>query len=205
MSLLTARLSTVVLSAALVVAGLEAASYAANGHAFSLGGSNSESRPSSLTNTGSGPALSLHAHGAPLAVGNTEKVTHLNADLVDGLNARALETSATTWTIPAGTVHVYLLKGIRPGRYLASFDIALSSSGPAQCALEDTETGNWVAYARGASDGLYVATSASAVVRVPTGGGLRVVCDTDIASQPILPRNVALVPLGSVTQGTTSH
>ena len=48
------RFVTVLLSAALVVVGLELASYAANGRAFTLGGRNTESRPASLANTGKG-------------------------------------------------------------------------------------------------------------------------------------------------------
>lgn len=136
------RTITILLAAGVVVAGLELTSYAANGRAFVLGGSNSESRPASLTNTGKGAALSLHVSKAapPLTVSNGNKVAHLNADTVDGLHAQALTTRVITYQVPGGTPVAFNLKldSLPAGKYLASFDVFMQTTigaGPAICTL----------------------------------------------------------------------
>jgi hypothetical protein len=203
---LSSRTASVVLAAALVVAGLEFTSYAANGHPFVLGGSNTESRTASLTNTGKGPALSLGTgkHQPPLAVTSKRRVKNLNADAVDGLGAKALQAHAISFVVPAGTHHLFVLKGVKPGGYLASFSIAMESSVAARCAQEDKLSGDYLATDSDASDGVYVLTSASAVVRVPSGSGLLIACDADISSATFLISTVGLVPLRTVTRGSTS-
>ena len=68
---------------------------AATGGNFILGRSNSETAPSTLTNTG-GTALALNAKaGTPvLKVNNAVKVPSLNADAVDGLSASSFARTA---------------------------------------------------------------------------------------------------------------
>lgn len=201
---LVSRLTTVVLSAALVVLGLELTAYAANGHAFVLGTTNTESKPAGLTNTGTGAALSLHsAKGSPpLAVSNTRKVTRLNADTVDGLDGPALRTNATTFTIPAGPTSIYSLTGVEPGRYLAVLDIAMSSPNPVgACGLAESVTTDWSSLAYGPDlDGI-VAVSASAVIDHPSGSTLYLNCSDQIALGPF-PDTVSLIPVGTETAGT---
>ncbi len=64
---------------------------AATGAALILGRSNTADRPTTLTNTGDGPALRLRAQsGPPFSVaGNDGRVHDLNADWLDGRNSRA--------------------------------------------------------------------------------------------------------------------
>jgi hypothetical protein len=71
---------------------------AATGNTFLLGRSNAAARPSTLANTGTGPALVLHAKPSspPLRVGrNGTKVPYLNADRLDGRHAGAFQRRVT--------------------------------------------------------------------------------------------------------------
>jgi hypothetical protein len=71
---------------------LSGVAVAATGNPLLLGRSNDAGRPTSLTNTGTGPALRLSngAGAPPLTVnGNTTKVAGLNADLLDGKDSTA--------------------------------------------------------------------------------------------------------------------
>lgn len=68
--------------------------YAANGGSFILGHTNTESRTSVLSTSGSHAALSLKTQSSqtpPLAVSNSTKVARLNADLLDGLSSGDLQ------------------------------------------------------------------------------------------------------------------
>jgi hypothetical protein len=112
------RHATVVAYLALFVA-LGGTAYAATGGNFVLGRSNQADKTSSLKNTGAGAALKLSTVDSstpPLAVSNGTKVTHLNADEVDGLSSGAFQRKAarisastsaatgSTHTVPAGSV-----------------------------------------------------------------------------------------------------
>ena len=81
-----------VAGAAIVVGGLNVASYAANGHPLVLGGSNSESRTATPHNSGKGPALSVKTSkkAPPFSVNSHKVVKNLNAGAVDGLDAKVL-------------------------------------------------------------------------------------------------------------------
>src|SRR4051795_1303326 len=132
------RVLPVLAGAGVVVAGLNVASYAANGHPLTLGATNAASRTTTVSTSGKGPALSLRsAKKSPsLAVSSTALVPHLNADQVDGQQATDLQTRATTWTIPAGTQLGYTLHGLTPGTYLATLDVALGDTTTSQCELD---------------------------------------------------------------------
>jgi hypothetical protein len=203
MNPLTSRATTVVLSAALVVIGLELTAYAANGHPLLLGGVNHSVGATTVVNDGLGPALKLKTGKGqpPLAVNSRARVTNLNADTVDGLQGKSLRTNARVFSIPGMKSHQYLLKGVRPGRYLATLDVTLASSGTAGCALEDSHTGEYLAFASGASDGLYAGASAAAVITLPPGSSLLLSCNNDITDVSFFHNTVSVSPMGTVTQG----
>lgn len=96
--------SGAVLAGAAMVVGLAGAGYTATGGNFILGASNSANNASTLTNT-SGTALSLNspAGTAPLAVNRSTKVTRLNADLIDGLDASAFQRKGAAVRVSAPT------------------------------------------------------------------------------------------------------
>ena len=95
MKRLTSSTLTIVLAAGLLVLGGIGVTMAATGGTFLLGKSNSAGATTSLTNS-AGTALSLNSKAgtAPLKVNRTTKVSHLNADLLDGLDSSALQRRA---------------------------------------------------------------------------------------------------------------
>jgi hypothetical protein len=68
-------------------------------------------------------------------VSSSKLVEHLNADRIDGQNATALQTRATTWTIPGGPISQYALDGLKPGTYLATLNVLLTATTTSDCYL----------------------------------------------------------------------
>ncbi len=141
---LRGRVLPVALAAVVLVGGANLAAYAANGHPLLLGGSNSETKTASVTNTGKGPAISLKTSkkSPPLAVNSSKVVTHLNADSVDGKSASALTTNVITYTVPpnATVPFALTLNGLGKGNYTASFSVVMHATTVAVCYLSDGVT-----------------------------------------------------------------
>jgi hypothetical protein len=106
--------ATAVAYLALFVA-LGGTSYAVTGGNLVLGHANQAGAPSSLKNTGAGPALKLTSRNGTtpaLAVSNSSKIAHLNADELDGLSSSAFQrkvagifaSTTSPNTTPAGSV-----------------------------------------------------------------------------------------------------
>jgi hypothetical protein len=108
-----------------LVLGVASAAFGADGDFFRMGKSNFASAVSVLDKSGAGPALKLLVDsGAPLAVNSSTKVTNLNADKLDGLDASqlgglsgvtqvaqdgvrdSLDFKTNSATCPAGTVAI---------------------------------------------------------------------------------------------------
>jgi hypothetical protein len=178
------------------------ASYAANGHALTLGATNTASRTTTVTNSGRGAALSLKSGttSPSLAVSSSKLVTHLNADQVDGKHATDLQTQATTWTIPAGTGQSFTLNGLKPGTYLASFSVLLGATQTSQCELD--ENGVAVVNAFGPNRaGAFSMVTGSGILTHAAGHALQLKCDgTEVLGNPA--STVTLVRLDRVTTGT---
>lgn len=125
-------LLAVVGAAALVVLGLETYAYAATGDSLLIGEANQADEPTHLTNTVSGPALSLHAKGSQpaLAVNSTAKVALLNADAVDGKDATALQHTVRIYTAavgsaPDGVLELALPNDIPKGLYQIGYQVRM--------------------------------------------------------------------------------
>lgn len=121
--------------AATVVVTMDAYTYAGTGDSLLLGKSNKAGRTTSITNNGPGPALSLHAKGnrAPLAVDSTAKVARLNADIVDGKGASALQNNVRVYTAKPATHSVngalrFDLPRLPSGHYLATYSAYLEAA-----------------------------------------------------------------------------
>jgi len=116
--------------AGLLVLGTDYLSFAATGGSFILGHVNKAGQPSSLTNTGSGPALKLNtSHPGttpPLAVNSHIKVASLNADLVDGKNAADLGVRTRVYEKSVATTNTggfsVTLNSVPAGNYLVAMD-----------------------------------------------------------------------------------
>jgi hypothetical protein len=200
------RVLPVLAGAALVVGGLNVASYAANGHPLTLGGKNAESRTATLTNNGKGPALSLKsgARSPSLAVSSTRLVKHLDADQVDGQDAADLQTQATTWTIPAGSTLSYILNGVQPGTYLAAVNVLLAATGPSECELDENGVASAVTYGTNRA-GAFSAVSGTGVVSHVSGQTLQLSCgDATEVLAGNFASTVTLVRLDHTATGTVS-
>ena len=81
--------------ALMLVVGLDYIAAATTGKSLILGQVNSANKTTTISNSGSGPALSLKAGGPPLAVSNNKKVKNLNADLLDGSDSSDFLTTRT--------------------------------------------------------------------------------------------------------------
>lgn len=131
------RVLPVLLATVVLVVGANLAAHAATGKGFLLGQRNNADRPSTLTNTGDGPALRLRTDAAapPMFVTSNRKVTRLNADMLDGVDASALQTRSTLFHLPGQTnvsSFTLSLPGVAPGFYAASYSIegvTMSSAG----------------------------------------------------------------------------
>jgi hypothetical protein len=126
-------------SAGLLVVAADYVSFAATGDSFVLGRFNTAKAPTTLTNQGDGPVLRLNSSGKgnpPLAVNSSRKVLHLNADALDGLDAKALSTRVLTYAgghrrelFPDG--FAVFSTPLEPGIYQTSFRAGLIPQLPA--------------------------------------------------------------------------
>lgn len=127
------RTTPVLLAALVLVLGANVAAYAANGRPLLLGQDNSETRPATVKNTGTGPALDLVTKpGAPpLAVSSKKVVKRLNADAVDGLDAADLATVVHRYVLPhtEPTNSIALsFRGLPAGQWLATYSVVTQGS-----------------------------------------------------------------------------
>src|SRR5688500_10500364 len=91
----TSTIVRLALMLALVI-GAASAARGADGYFFKVGRHNLADSVSRLTKSGTGPALDLRVNsGPPLAVNRQAKVDNLNADKLDGKDARALMPAQT--------------------------------------------------------------------------------------------------------------
>jgi hypothetical protein len=143
------RVAPVVLAAALLVGGANIGAFAANGHAFLLGTRHVAGKTTTFVNHSSGPVLSLKGKKSspPLKVNSHKKVTHLNADKVDGRNAESLANTGITYqlgTSNGGAGVKYTFPGLPAGAFLISYNVnrSIKASGKAvprmTCAVSAT-------------------------------------------------------------------
>lgn len=175
---------------ALAVVGLDAATYAGTGDSLVVGRLNTANRTTHLTSTGGGPALSLHAKGerAALAVDSKAKIARLNADLVDGKDATALQhnvrvLTATAGTAPSGAMSL-TLPAMARGRYQVGYEVfmmgasgTVSNPTTASCNLIEQVTDKVAAYTSTISVGFAAGLSGNGVVTV-AGRPWRLTCST---------------------------
>ena len=193
-----------VATAALLVAGVDCATYAATGDSLLLGRVNKADRATVIERTDPGPVLRLSTRSgldAPFRTNGTGKVVHLNADRLDGKQASALATHATTYRAgergqtvsPAGL----WATPVRPGLYQVAFDAMLwdqTAQGPANfiCGVLDIATfgaqrqtiyvASSAAYFGGMNGGPPAAVSGAATVRIRDGQTPGAVCFPETGS-----------------------
>lgn len=180
-----------ILAGALVVGaafmGMNGIALATTGQALILGHTNSADAVTTINRSTHGPALQLDAKpgSAPLAVNRSVRVAHLNADLVDGKNAKDLQTRAIRYELPAlasGTNRVLVnLPNLPHGIYLASYSIVttVDTSGNAVGCFFTNNGDNGdiqvLSYGTPSLFGPYVSTSSAGTLDV-RHGTIQLVC-----------------------------
>ncbi len=125
---------TVIGAVTVLVLAANTVAYAATGGKFVLGHKNKASKVSVLKRTTGGPALKLvtkSSSDAPLVTNGKGKVTNLNADKLDGLDASQLTTTTTVLTntdttTNLGSIH-YFNFTLAPGTYQIAYSVGLAS------------------------------------------------------------------------------
>ncbi|HET6154256.1 MAG TPA: hypothetical protein VFE15_15035 [Marmoricola sp.] len=210
-SKLTTLLTVIGVTAVLVLAGNTVA-LAATGHSFLLGKSNSTPKATTLTRTKPGAVLSLHAKSAanaPLIVNGSGKVTHLNADKLDGYDSTQMINRSYLYTGVVEPTNSGYDTNVpaAAGTYAFSFSAFLlgASGSSTYCKLEThhgTATDNiGVVSAASTDPGL----SASGEVRLAPGDTLEFICGgsaTSFATQGGSPVQILLTPIASLGGGT---
>jgi hypothetical protein len=108
----TTRALAVVGAAAVLVVGFDAATYAATGSSLLMGRINTANKTTVVKNTGVGPAMTLltkRSASAPFKTNARGKVTNLNADKVDGLEAAAIIAAGRQATTLGGSSKAQIL------------------------------------------------------------------------------------------------
>lgn len=176
------RVTSVLLAAGVLVGAANIGAYAATGHPLVLGHRNTAGHTTTLVNTGKGAALALHGKKSspPLSVGSNKKVTHLNADLLDGRSAGSLANSVIVYqlrTNGSGSRVHYTFPGLPSGVFQVSYYVnrALKASGSAAprmtCSFAPTSTTKGQGTMLSAA-GTHATVSASVVARVDGTAGL---------------------------------
>ena len=157
-----------VAAAGMLVVGVDYVSFAVTGDSLVLGRLNSAAKPTTISNTGDGPALRLSSSGKrtpPLAVNSSRKVLKFNADEVDGASASKLATHVLTFT--GGSRNDQYPNGLalfdaplQPGVYQASFRAGLTPEPSAPSTGDEVICGVADLATLGANTHVYVADSA---------------------------------------------
>jgi len=173
--------------AGLLVLGTDYLSFAATGGSFILGHVNKAGQPSSLTNTGSGPALKLntsHPGTTPaLAVNSHIKVANLNADLLDGKNASALGVRTRVYNkdinVTGASNFGMTLSSVPGGTYLTSMNAWIygPTTSTIECYVNVPSTGKFLEDWRDPSPSGFYVMGQAGVLTVPSTQDLTVNCN----------------------------
>lgn len=138
------RIKTSVLAATLIAGmftiGVDVTTFASTGHSVILGHVNRENHRTTLARQSKGSALALRTRTAspPLTVTSTTKVTHLNADTVDGFHASQLRSTARTYILPVtdDSSAISLHIPVTPGTYQVIMQTLINrtdATSPVEC------------------------------------------------------------------------
>ena len=198
--LLKGRVLPVVIGAAALIGAANLGAYAANGHPLLLGHANAETSTAGLSNSGTGPALSIHTSkkSPPFAVNSGKTVKRLNADRVDGQHAADLETRATTWRIPVGPMVQYALDGLPSGTYQTTLDVTVADTDTATCYLFEQGTDIGL-LATGVSNGTHATVSGAGLLIHHADQELTLTCSgTDYTEEPASRNTITMLRLDRV-------
>jgi hypothetical protein len=204
MKVLQGRVAPVVLGAAVIVGSINLAAYAANGHPLLLGGSNSETKPSAVTNTGSGSALTLKTStkAPPLTVNSTKVVKNLNADTVDGVSASSLGVNAVRYVLTDGDSN-FTLNGVAAGSYLVTVDYIVTGATSVSDVVVNVN-GSRAGFFYGPSDGTNAFVTGATVITVPKGGAVTLQSNGFALTNSAVTSTATLTPISKLTSGNAT-
>lgn len=127
------RILTVLLAALVVLAGANLAAYAANGGPLLAGATNTATKTTTIKNT-KGTALKLagKSNKPVLKVSNSQKISKLNADQLDGLDSAALQNRpyVVTLTGAVGAAAInFTITGVPAGDYQVTYNVSGAAGG----------------------------------------------------------------------------
>jgi len=199
--------------AGLLVLGTDYLSFSATGGSFILGHANKAGQPSSLTNTGTGPALKLNtSHPGttpPLAVNSKVKVAQLNADLVDGKNASDLGVRTRVYNKDINVTGVsgfgMTLASVPAGAYLTSMNAWIygPTTSTIECYLVVPSTGKFLEDWRDPSPSGFYVIGVAGVITVPSTQDLTVHCNVPSGNYSTFsgqPLQVSLTKIDQITR-----
>jgi len=141
------RILTAMAAAALVVGSADLAAYAANGAPLLGGARNTATKTTTLKSAKKTPLKLVGAKDKPvLKVSNSQKVSRLNADLLDGLDSTAMQTRPYVVTLAGTSTNntiSFPLTGIPVGDYLVTYHVTAAVTGGASafgCGFRRTST-----------------------------------------------------------------
>jgi hypothetical protein len=191
---------------------------ASTGHGFLLGHANSTKTLTSLSRTKAGPALQVHttsSSSAPFSVNGRGKVANLNADLLDGLPASALQTKTYVFThaITTAANNVTVQASVPTGTYQVGYSAYLNGAGVAlgsvDCYLEqNTSTPQYAGESAFTTSLAEAGLTGSAVLKKAPGDGLLLFCytggapATNFKTDPDEPIQLTLTPIDSTSMVT---
>jgi hypothetical protein len=192
------RVLPVLIATVALVGAANLGAYAANGRPLLLGGHNSAHGTTTLTTTSKGPALTLHTpkKAPPLAVSSGKLVKRLNADRVDGRDASQLASAVTTYRLPDGPTQQALVLP-KPGTYLISVSVTLSSGSISECWIEQGgPTGVDPLSIFGTVDGGYQTVTGSGVTTITAKTtGINFRCLAPIYSTTLSPSTISFISI----------
>lgn len=165
----------------------DVASYAATGQSLILGKRNTAGATTTLEVTRPGAAFNLVTKpgSPPLRVNRRARVANLNADLVDGQDATALQTRALRFTVQprsgSSTVLDVPLAPVPTGSYLISYSVTLQAVDDTVCYLRRGPSGSvYTALTYGTSFGAvaFRTHQASVVTEVGAADDLLLHCNS---------------------------
>lgn len=202
----------VVGAAVILVAGVDAVSYAATGKPLLLGRANQATATTTLKAPGTPLSLKGAAGKPPLKVNSSAKVGKLNADLLDGLDAAALTTTARVFTRTFSNATVTETDvPLPPGRYLVSyshyFPLATVGTTRGRCFLRvaNPSSTTFLAEQNGTDTaGGPIGVTGSALVTLEPEGDLSLRCSSPLAyaTTASQPQQIVAVPIDAVTATT---
>ncbi|MET3962221.1 hypothetical protein ABIE44_002155 [Marmoricola sp. OAE513] len=172
---------TVIGAVTVLVLAANTVALAATGSSLLAGKKTTAGKVTTLKRTTSGTTfkvLTKSTANAPFAVNGKGRVTNLNADKVDGLDAAALQNRAVSYTLPAfpaGTQLQISLPGLPSGLWQGTFALVANGSDPVGCEFVTSDNKSY-GLVFGVDSGSFSSANGTALVDIRGGKTVKLHC-----------------------------